>query len=327
MLVLVVGATGVLGHETVRQLCAAGQRVRGMTRDAQRMRDLEALGAEPVIGDLTDRASLVRACAGVDRVFAAAHGLLSRGRNRSETVDDAGHRSLIDVARDAGVTRFVYTSALGAAPDHPVDFFRTKWAIEQYLASSGLAHVVLRPSALMEWHAHTFNGKGILDNGRAVILGTGTKRRNFVAARDVAAIAARALTGEMPRERVIAIGGPGNFTNDEVARLYSRIAGVPVRFRSHSACRALRDRLDRAPVPSRHRARHAAVQPARRRVTPRPSTRAIQQANTRSAPPRWRRLWANGSSSTAALRKEGYDTANVTACLSDIDAPSAHSVS
>jgi uncharacterized protein YbjT (DUF2867 family) len=229
MLVLVVGATGVLGRETVLCLRAAGHRVRGMTRHERRVRDLEALGAEPVVGDLTDRASLARACAGVDRVFAAAHGLLSRGRNRSEAVDDAGHRALIDVAREASVSRFVYTSALGAASDHPVDFFRTKSAIEQYVASSGLAYVVLRPSALMEWHAHTFNGKGILDNGRAVILGTGTKRRNFVAARDVAAIAATALTGEMPRERVLEIGGPGNFTNDEVARMYARIAGVPAR--------------------------------------------------------------------------------------------------
>ncbi len=313
----------------MRCLRAAGHRVRGMTRHVQRVRDLEALGAEAMIGDLTDRASLVRACAGVDRVFAAAHGLLSRGRNRSEAVDDAGHRSLIDVARDAGVTRFVYTSALGAAPDHPVDFFRTKWAIEQYLASSGLAYVVLRPSALMEWHAHTFNGKGILDHGRAVILGPGTKRRNFVAARDVAAIAARVLTGEMPRERVIAIGGPGNFTNDEVARLYARIAGVPARILSRSACGALRDRLDRAPVPSRHRARHAAVQPARRRVRrdlrrgrfsrrtrDRPHLAGGVRARTRPrAPPR------------CAALKEGYDTANVTACASDIDAPSAHSVS
>ncbi len=229
MLVLVVGATGVLGRETLRCLRAAGHRVRGMTRHERRVRDLEALGAEPVVGDLTDRASLVRACAGVERVFAAAHGLLSRGRNRSEAVDDAGHRSLIAVARDAGVARFVYTSALGAAPDHPIDFFHRKWAIEQYLASSGLVYVVLRPSALMEWHAHTFNGKGILDNGRAVILGSGTKRRNFVAARDVAAIAATALTGEIPREHVIAIGGPGDFTNDEVARMYARIAGVPAR--------------------------------------------------------------------------------------------------
>ncbi len=52
MLVLIVGATGVLGRETVRRLRAADCRVRGMTRDVRRMRDLESLGAEPVLGDL-----------------------------------------------------------------------------------------------------------------------------------------------------------------------------------------------------------------------------------------------------------------------------------
>lgn len=229
MLVLVVGATGVLGSATVRCLVASGHRVRGMTRHAARKREVEWLGAEPAIGDLADPASLARACAGVDRVFAAAHGALGRARNRSEVVDDAGHRALIDAARDARVGRFVYTSALGAAPDHPVDFFRTKWKIEQYLASSGVPHVVLRPSAFMEWHAHAFNGAAILSKGRAVILGTGTKRRNFVAARDVAQVAARALIGDLPPAHLLAIGGPGDFTNDEVAALYAQIARVPTR--------------------------------------------------------------------------------------------------
>ena len=229
MLVLVVGATGVLGRETVRSLRASGHRVRGMTRSMKRARDLESRGAEPVIGDLVDAASLERACAGVDAVFVAAHGMLGRGKQRSEAVDDLGHRSLIDAARRFGVARFVYTSAFGAMPDHPIDFFRTKWAIEQYLAGSGLAFVVLRPSALMEWHAHIFNGKGLLDKGRTLILGTGTKQRNFVAARDVAAVAGRALTGDMPHNRIVSIVGPGNFSNDEVAQLYASTAGVPAR--------------------------------------------------------------------------------------------------
>ena len=229
MLVLVVGATGVLGSATVRSLLALGHRVRGMTRHVARKREIESLGAEPVIGDLADPASLAPACAGVDRVFAAAHGALGRGRTRSEIVDDAGHRALIDAAHDAGVGRFVYVSALGAAPDHPVDFFRTKWKIEQYLASSGSPHVVLRPSALMEWHAHAFNGAAILSKGRAVILGTGTKPRNFVAAQDVAEVAAQALIGDLASTHLLAIGGPGDFTNDEVAELYARIARVPKR--------------------------------------------------------------------------------------------------
>ncbi|MCC6195436.1 MAG: NAD(P)H-binding protein [Burkholderiales bacterium] len=178
-----------------------------------------------------DRESLARACVGADRVLAAAHSALGRGRHRSELVDGAGHRALIDAARAAGVRRFVYTSALGAAADHPVDFFRTKYAVEEYLRASGLGHVILRPSAFMEAHAHAFNGKSILDKGRTLVLGSGRKRRNFVAARDVARVAVDALTGAAPLPAVIAIGGPGNFTTDEVAGIYARCAGIAARVR------------------------------------------------------------------------------------------------
>ena len=171
---LIVGATGVIGRETARCLRAGGQSVRGMTRSGERARDLAARGVEPVIGDLVDAASLDRACAGVNAVVATAHSMLGRGKHRSEAVDDLGHRCLIDAAKRARVDVSSYLSALGAAPDHPIDFFRTKWAIEQYLAASGLAYTVLRPSALMEWHAHTLNGKSLLEKGRTVILGTGT---------------------------------------------------------------------------------------------------------------------------------------------------------
>jgi uncharacterized protein YbjT (DUF2867 family) len=229
MLVLIVGATGVIGRETARCLRAGGQSVRGMTRSAERARDLAARGVEPVIGDLVDAASLDRACAGVDAVIATAHSVLGRGKYRSEAVDNLGHRSLIDAAKRARVARFVYLSALGAAPDHPIDFFRTKWAIEQYLGASGLAYTVLRPSAIMEWHAHTFNGKSLLEKGRTVILGTGTKRRNFVAARDVAAVVAQVLNAEEPPNRILSIVGPGDYSNDEVAQLYASMAGVAAR--------------------------------------------------------------------------------------------------
>ena len=230
-MILIVGASGVLGKATLKRLLAAGHRVRVLTRDPKRVPSITGDGMEVVQGDLVDRVSLARACDGVDRVFATAHGVFGRGRHRSELVDGKGHRDLIDVAREAGVLRFVYTSALGVAPDHPIDFFRTKFAVEEYLRRSGLAHVVLRPSAFMEWHAHAFNGKALLEKGRAVLLGSGSKRRNFVAARDVAEVAVHALTDAGTPPAVISIGGPGNFSNDEVARLYARCAGIEPRVR------------------------------------------------------------------------------------------------
>jgi uncharacterized protein YbjT (DUF2867 family) len=227
--ILVVGATGVLGQKTVRLLLAEGHRIRAMTRLAERASNLAQQGAEVIVGDLIDPDSLARACSGVDRVFVAAHSFLGRGRYASAAVDDRGHRALIDAARSQGVKRFVYTSAMGAGPNHPIDFHRIKYAIEQYLQASGLEHVILRPSAFMEWHAHIFNGKAILEKGRTQLMGSGTKRRNFVAASDVAQLAASALTAPTVRHRTIEIGGPGNYSNNEVAQLYARTAGIEPR--------------------------------------------------------------------------------------------------
>lgn len=225
--ILVVGATGALGRPTVALLRARGVQVRALNRHPAQASDLAALGAEVVAGDLTDPASLQRACMGVSRVMACAHGLLGRGRYRSEAVDDAGHRALIAAACDAGVRRFVYTSALGAAVDSPVDFMRRKFTIELALQRSGLDTVVLRPSAFMEWHAHKLNGQGLLDKGRARLIGPGTKLRNFVAASDVAALAVRALLEDPPTFRLLEIGGHDNLNNLDVTALYAKFAGQP----------------------------------------------------------------------------------------------------
>ena len=229
MKILVVGATGVLGREVVARLQARGVSVRAMTHRPESAGALFPTGVEVVGADLCEASSLPAALAGVQRVLAAAHGFMGRGAGRSEAVDDAGHRALIAAAAAAGVERFVYVSALGASASHPIDFFRTKYAIEQALRASGLAHVVLRPSAFMEWHAHAFNGQRLLDKGSAQLLGPGTKPRNFVAAADVAAFAEGALTAEPMPAPLIEIGSPGNFSNNEVAALYARLAGRPLK--------------------------------------------------------------------------------------------------
>lgn len=228
-MILVVGATGVLGQKAVRLLLAEGHHVRAMTRVLERARALEQQGAELVVGDLIDSASIARACRGANLVLVAAHSLFGRGKYSSDAVDDRGHRALINVARSEGVARLVYTSVLGAAPNHPVDFVRTKYAIEKHLEASGLDYAILRPSAFMEWHAHIFIGKSMLENGRTTVLGSGTKRRNFVAANDVAQLAVTLLTSPAISRRIVEIGGPGNFSNNEVAELYAKTAGIAPR--------------------------------------------------------------------------------------------------
>ena len=228
-MILVIGGTGTLGAHVVQRLRAAGAAVRVMTREPARAAAQRVLGAQVVTGDLTDASSLDAACTGATRVLLAAHGFMGRGRYDSQRVDGEGHRALIDAAVRAGIERLVFVSALGAAPDHPVDFFRTKFATEQYLAASGLAHVILRPSAFMEIHAHELIGKAVLAGKPARLIGPGTKPRNFVSADDVAALAVQVLTADKVANETIAIGARGNYSNREVAELYARAAGVELR--------------------------------------------------------------------------------------------------
>jgi uncharacterized protein YbjT (DUF2867 family) len=225
LVIAVVGATGMLGREVARQALAAGHRVVAVTRDRTRAADLASLGAEVRVADLTDRASLAAACRGADVVVAAAHAMLGRGRYRSEQVDDAGHRALVDAAMAEGLRHFVYTSVMGASPDHPVDFWRTKHAIEHHLKASGLSWTILRPAAFMEMHAHELIGKSVMAGATAFVLGRGDRPMNFVAVRDVARLAVKAAADPALHGRTIEIGGPENLTQNEVAALYGRLCG------------------------------------------------------------------------------------------------------
>ena len=231
-MILVIGASGVLGREVTRQLLGAGHRVRATSRDPAKLTDLRSLGAEGMPADLIDRGSLDRACSGVQAVLAAAHSLFGAGKYASAAVDGAGHRALIDAAKGAGVKRFVYASARGASPDHPVDFMRTKAAVERYLEASGLDFTILRPAAFMEWHVHELLGKSIVETGKTTIFGAGVSPNNFIAASDVASFAVAALDGGKPGEATLHLGGPDNICKRDVVRLYEKYLGRPARVRS-----------------------------------------------------------------------------------------------
>jgi uncharacterized protein YbjT (DUF2867 family) len=141
-------------------------------------------------------------------------------------VDGAGNRALIDAARAAGVSHFVFTSAC-TGPDDPVDFFRVKYAVEQYLRASGMPFTILRPGAFMEDHAERI-GRPVVEKGWTVVFGSGEGLANYVAAPDVARIASMVLQ-EPPRSDVVRIGGPENLSALEVVRTYERVAGRKAR--------------------------------------------------------------------------------------------------
>ncbi|MFO7633388.1 MAG: NmrA family NAD(P)-binding protein, partial [Caldilinea sp.] len=133
-MILVVGATGLLGGMITRQLLEQDKAVRilvrhhsaseelakqGMATSAQ---SLIAAGAQPMAGDLKDPPSLDRACADVATVITTANSILRSGEDNIATVDLNGTKSLIDAAKASGASHFIYVSVLGSTPEHPHPF-------------------------------------------------------------------------------------------------------------------------------------------------------------------------------------------------------------
>ncbi len=223
-MIMVISATGSLGGRVVRRLLAQGETVRAVCRTPAKAKELERLGAEVMHGDLRELDSLSQACQGVEKIFTTAHGFPGDGDNNPRTVDDVGNRQLIDAARTAGVKHFVFTSILGVRPDAPVDFFRYKYAAEEYLRASGLSYTILRPSAFMETWAAMVGGP-IVATGKTTIFGHGNNPINFVSVDDVAQFALIALSDPRACYQIIEIGGPGNLTLNQVAELFEQVSG------------------------------------------------------------------------------------------------------
>lgn len=237
-MILIVGATGVLGSTLSKRLLEQGEQVRAMTRMPEKAAELQTMGAEIVQGDLRDPASLRRACAGAYKIVASAHSIFGRGLEASKYVDGQGHKDLIDAAKETGCRHFIYVSMEGVEVN-PTPFAHFKYEVEQYLKASGLSFTILRPTAFMETHAYMMIGQPILEKGKVTLFGKGNSPRNFVAVDDVAEYALMALHDDLAKGQTIEIGGPENLTNMEVAALYEKLAGRTTKV-SHMPRMALR---------------------------------------------------------------------------------------
>ena len=224
--VLIVGATGVLGSSSSKYLLDNNYAVRAFVRNKNKADELKKAGAEIFVGNLTDPESVHTACKDIDVIITAAHGMLGKGKNQSKHVDGIGHKSLIDGAVNSGVKHFIFTSIHGASNNHPIDFYRTKYSIEQHLINSGLNYTILSLPAFMEWHVHNLLGKSIQQKGKTVILGGGSNPTNFVSVQDIVAVLGKIMMNETYYKKIIRIGGPENISRNDIANMYGRLLNI-----------------------------------------------------------------------------------------------------
>lgn len=231
-MILLVGATGRLGMAVANRLLQDGIPFRAACRNPAKAQWLVERAVEVVPLDVQSGAGLAEAMAGVGSVISCIHGLLGRSRHSINRIDIRGQAALIDAAVGAEVERFVYVSALGAAPDHPSEFWKAKARTEQHLKASGLGYVILRPSAFMDLYAHELIGAAVMGGKTVFLLGNGTTPRNMIAVADVADAAIKALLRDDLVGQTIEIGGWENLTEREIAALYANLSGKPLKVRT-----------------------------------------------------------------------------------------------
>ena len=230
-MILVVGATGIVGGEICRRLAASGQPVRALVRESSapdKVAALQALGVETVVGDLRDGASLDAACRGVSAVITTVSSMpfsYVPGQNDIASTDMAGTMRLVDAAVAAGAEHFTYTS-FSSNLDIETPLTQAKRAVEHHLIDSGLDYTILRPSCFMEAWLSPMVGFDPA-NAKATIYGTGAEPVSWIAVGDVAEFAVRSIDAPAARNAALALGGPDALSPLEVVRIFEEIGGRP----------------------------------------------------------------------------------------------------
>ncbi|MCA1217136.1 NmrA/HSCARG family protein [Streptomyces sp. 8L] len=237
--VLVTGATGQQGGATARALLAAEVPVRALVRDpySKPARAIQALGAELVRADLSDRASLDAAVEGVRAVFSVQMPPMSgAGVDFASELAQATH--LMDAARAGGVRQFVQSSTSGVgehtrAPGWAegrwaamADYFHTKQTIMDAVRGAGFARwTVIKPAFFME-NLPLLAPKGPR-GGLLTVLKPDTELA-LVARRDIGTAAAHAFR-DPDRFHQVELELAGDLrTMEQIAGTLSAAWGVPV---------------------------------------------------------------------------------------------------
>ncbi len=224
MAILVTGAAGFVGNNTVRKLVKQGKPVRAMVRDLEKAKiRLGDLGSkiEIVQADITDRNALPRL---MDDVTAIVHTIavpMERGSATYDEINYQGTINIVDAAESEGVRRFINISQNGARPDHFSRFLRSKGRAQEYVASSNMEWTALRPSAIFGTQDEFFNSIARLVRLTPLIfpnIGGGKAQFQPVSVDDVTRAIVHSLEDRRSIGKELELGGPEVLTLEEIER-------------------------------------------------------------------------------------------------------------
>jgi uncharacterized protein YbjT (DUF2867 family) len=220
-MLLLTGATGLVGSAVLRRLTARGEPVRCLVRDPRRL-GAERVRVQIAIGDLADPASWRHALRGVRTVVHLAATERDQPRATIEEIDGLAASRLLRAAERAGAEHFAWLTPLGATAHHRSRVHRAKALAERAVAASGLRTTTLAASLVYAPGDRRLQRLERLALLPVVpVLATAGARTQPIWADDVAECVVRALGGDGGRHE---LAGPEVLTHREVAALTLRAA-------------------------------------------------------------------------------------------------------
>lgn len=222
-MILITGATGGLGHQTIDSLLTTipAAEIAALVRDVNKATDFVQRGVDVRQADYFDYAALVHAFRGIDKVLlVSAVAFTDRVRQ---------HRNVIDAAKEAGVKHLFYTSIQRSTDFVMQEVTDSDLATEAYLKNSGLVYTILK-------NGYYFEGLGYMIGSEVpeteILLPAGEGKIAFVKRAELAAATAALLTSEGHDNQEYTLSGSEAYSFHDVARELSALAGRPIAYKS-----------------------------------------------------------------------------------------------
>lgn len=216
--ILVTGATGTIGSFVCEQLKEVNADFIALVRSEEKARPLNEKGIKTVIGDFSDIASLEKALEGIDKVF-----LLSVTSPESPKLQG----NLVKIAKEKGIKHIVKVSALGASLDSKFGIGRYHAMTEKDIRESGVAYTFLQPHSFMQ---NLIFDSGTIKEQSAIYAPMADGKIGMVDARDIAAVAVKALTEDGHEGKTYLLTGPEAISYDDIAKAFSKALSREIKY-------------------------------------------------------------------------------------------------
>ena len=216
MKILVMGATGTVGSQVLRELRQRNVDVRVVTRHPEKVK--AAPGIEVVQGDIGEPDTVRSVFKGVDGVFLLT--ALGKGECHEGLMAACG-------AREAGVKRVVFMSVHRVDEAAYLPHFGAKIGIEDAVKQTGAAWTILRPN---NFHQNDLWFRDVILQHKVYPQPIGNVGLSRVDVRDIAEAAALALTTDGHAGKTYNLVGPGVVTGADCAAIWSKALGTTIAY-------------------------------------------------------------------------------------------------